>query len=155
MTFHSITKPLLFFCAGNVQQHVKTDLFREAKGGLIHSMPLSGAALLMVTFAVTGAPPFSLFLSEFTILRAGFGRGYLVLPILFVAFLVAIFSGFLIHFANLVLGPDPGLPPAETCRWKKSSVVGLALVVIVMGFWIPAPLFRLIQGAADIVVNRR
>ena len=118
-------------------------------------MPLSGAAFLMVTLAVTGSPPFSLFLSEFTILRAAFGGGYLVLPILFVTFLVAIFSGFLIHIANLVLGPDPGLPPAETCRWKKSSVVGLALVIIVMGFWIPAPLFRLIQGAADIVVSGR
>jgi hydrogenase-4 component F len=155
MTFHSITKPLLFFCAGNVQQHVKTDLFREAKGGLIHSMPLSGAAFLMVTLAVTGAPPFSLFLSEFTILRAGFGAGYLVLAVLFTTFLAAIFSGFLIHIANLVLGPDPGLPPAQTCLWKKSSVVGLALVIIVMGFWIPAPLFRLIQGAADIVTSGR
>jgi hydrogenase-4 component F len=155
MTFHSITKPLLFFCAGNVQQQLKTDLFREAKGGLIHSMPLTGAAFLMVTLAVTGAPPFSLFLSEFTILRAGFSRGYLVLAVLFITFLVAIFSGFLIHIANLVLGPDPGFPSAETCRWKKSSVVGLALVIIVMGFWIPAPLFRLIQGAVDIVVSGR
>jgi hydrogenase-4 component F len=155
MTFHSITKPLLFFCAGNVQQHRKTDLFREAKGGLIHSMPLSGAAFLLATFAVTGVPPFSLFLSEFTILRAAFSAGYLVLAVLFVAFLVAIFSGFLIHIANLVLGPDPGLPPADTCRWKKSSVVGLALVIIVMGFWIPAPLFRLIQGAAGIVTSGR
>ena len=155
MTFHSITKPLLFFCAGNVQQQLKTDLFREAKGGLIHSMPLTGAAFLMVTLAVTGAPPFSLFLSEFTILRAGFSRGHLVLTILFITFLVAVFSGFLIHIANLVLGPNPGLPSAEICRWKKSSVVGLALVIIVMGFWIPAPLFRLIQGAVDIVVGGR
>ena len=155
MTFHAITKPLLFFCAGNVQQQLKTDLFREARGGLIHSMPLTGAAFLMVTLAVTGAPPFSLFLSEFTILRAGFNRGYLVLAILFITFLVAIFSGFLIHIANLVLGPDPGLPSAETCRWKKSSVVGLALVIIGMGFWIPAPLFRLIQGAVDIVMSGR
>jgi len=155
MTFHSITKPLLFFCAGNVQQQVKTDLFREAKGGLIHSMPLTGAAFLLVTLAVTGAPPFSIFLSEFTILRAGFSGGHLVLAVLFIAFLVAIFSGFLIHIANLVLGPDPGLPPADTCRWKKSSVVGLALLIIVMGFWIPAPLFRLIQGAADIVTGAR
>jgi len=155
MTFHSIIKPLLFFCAGNVQQHLKTDLFREAKGGLIHSMPLSGAAFLMATLAVTGAPPFSLFLSEFTILRAGFSGGYLVLAILFITFLVAIFSGFLSHIANLVLGPDPGRPPAENCRWKKSSVVGLALVIIVMGFWIPAPLFRLIQGAAAIVTSGR
>ncbi len=155
MTFHSITKPLLFFCAGNVQQQLKTDLFREAKGGLIHSMPLTGAAFLMVTLAVTGAPPFSLFLSEFTILRAGFSAGYLVLAMLFVTFLVVIFSGFLIHIANLVLGPDPGLPPAENCRWKNSSVAGLALVIIVMGFWMPAPLFRLIQDAVGIVMSAR
>ena len=153
MTFHSITKPLLFFCAGNVQQHLKTDLFREAKGGLIHSMPLTGGAFLMATLAVTGAPPFSLFLSEFTILRAGFSAGHLVLSILFIAFLVAIFSGFLIHIANLVLGSDSGRPPAETCRWKKYSVTSLAFVVIAIGFWIPAPLFRLIQTAADIVTR--
>lgn len=153
MTFHSITKPLLFFCAGNVQQHLKTDLFRKANGGLIHSMPLSGAAFLMVTLAVTGSPPFSMFQSEFTILRAGFSGGYFVLAVLFVAFLVAIFSGFLIHIANLVLGPDPSLPPADACGWKKYSVGGLAGVVIVMGFWIPAPLFRLIQGAVSIVAG--
>ncbi len=153
MTFHSITKPLLFFCAGNVQQHLKTDLFRKAKGGLIHSMPWSGAAFLMVTLAVTGSPPFSMFQSEFTILRAAFSGGYFVLAILFVIFLVAVFSGFLVHISNLVLGPDPGLPAPETCRWKRCSIVGLAAVIIVMGFWIPAPLFRLIQGAASIVMG--
>jgi hydrogenase-4 component F len=153
MTFHSVTKPLLFFCAGNVQQHLKTDLFRKAKGGLIHSMPLTGAAFLMVTLAVTGSPPFSFFQSEFTILRAGFSSGSLVLSVLFVCFLVLIFSGFLVHIANLVLGDDPGVPQANLCGWKKYSVAGLAGVILVMGFWIPAPLFRLIQNAVGIVVG--
>ena len=153
MTFHSVTKPLLFFCAGNVQQHLNTDLFRKAKSGLIHSMPLTGAAFLMATLAVTGSPPFSLFQSEFTILRAGFSRGSLAVTVLFVSFLVLIFSGFLVHISNLVLGEDPGVPPAGTCGWKKYSVAGLAGVIVVMGFWIPAPLFRLIQSAAGIVVG--
>ncbi len=153
MTFHSITKPLLFFCAGNVQQYLKTDLFRKAKGGLIHSMPLTGAVFLMVTLAVTGSPPFSLFQSEFTILRAGFGGGHFVLAVFFVSFLVLIFSGFLVHIADLVLGEDPALPPAHTDDWKKYSVAGLALVIIVMGFWIPAPLFGLIQNAVGIVIG--
>jgi hydrogenase-4 component F len=153
MTFHSVTKPLLFFCAGNVQQHLNTDLFQKAKGGLIHSMPLTGAAFLMVTLAVTGSPPFSFFQSEFTVLRAGFSRGYFVLAFFFVSFLVLIFSGFLVHIANLVLGEDPGLPRADMCGWKKYSVIGMAAVIVVMGFWIPAPLFRLIQSAVGIVVG--
>src|ERR1019366_7598220 len=153
MTFHSVTKPLLFFCAGNVQQHLNTDLFRNAKSGLIHSMPLTGAAFLMVTLAVTGSPPFSFFQSEFTILRAAFSGGYFVLAVFFVSFLVLIFSGFVVHITNLVLGEDPGLPRTDICRWKKYSVAGLAVVIVVMGFWIPAPLFRLIRGAVGIVVG--
>jgi hydrogenase-4 component F len=153
MTFHSVTKPLLFFCAGNVQQHLKTDLFQKAKGGLIHSMPLTGAAFLMVTLAVTGSPPFSFFQSEFTVLQAAFARDHFVLAIFFVSFLVLIFSGFLVHVTGLVLGENPGLPAADMCRWKKYSVAGLAIVIVVMGFWIPAPLFRLIRGAVGIVVG--
>jgi hydrogenase-4 component F len=153
MTFHSVTKPLLFFCAGNVQQHLNTDLFSKAKGGLIHSMPLTGAAFLMVTLAVTGSPPFSFFQSEFTILRAGFSGGHFVLAVFFVSFLVLIFCGYLVHITGLVLGEDPGTPRAVLCGWKRYSVAGLALVIIVMGFWMPAPLFRLIQGAVSIVVG--
>jgi hydrogenase-4 component F len=155
MTFHAVIKPLMFFCAGNAQQHLKTDLFRKAKGGLIHAMPWTGAAFLLVTLAVTGSPPFSLFQSEFTILRAAFGGGHILAAVLFVVFLVAIFAGFLVHIADLVLGPDPGLPAAETCRWKKYSLLGLGSVIVVLGFWIPAPLFSLIQTASEIVVNAR
>jgi hydrogenase-4 component F len=154
MTFHSITKPLLFFCAGNVQQELKTDLFRKTKGGLIHSMPLTGAAFIMVTLAVTGSPPFSFFQSEFTILRASFSAGYFTLAAIFTGFLVAIFSGFLVHIANLVLGENPGLARTDMCGWKKYSVVGLAAVTVIMGFWIPAPLFRLIQQAAEILMAK-
>jgi hydrogenase-4 component F len=151
MTFHTITKPLLFFCAGNIQQHLKTDQFRRAKGGLIHAMPITGALFLLATLAVTGSPPFSLFQSEFTILRAGFDGGHYVPVVLFIGFLVAIFAGFLVHIARLVLGPDPGIPHAETCAWKKYSLVGLGLVIVVLGFWLPAPLFALVQSAARII----
>ena len=155
MTFHSVTKPLLFFCAGNIQQHLKTDQFRKAKEGLIHAMPISSALFLMTTLAVTGSPPFSLFQSEFTILRAAFAGRHFVPAVLFVAFLVAIFTGFLIHISRLVLGPDPGVPNSEHSAWKKYSLVGLACIVLVMGFWVPAPLYALIQGAAQVVTNVR
>ena len=150
MTFHSVTKPLLFFCAGNIQQHLKTDLFRRAHGGLIYSMPVSGSMFLMGTLAVTGTAPFSIFQSEFTILRAAFERALFVPATLCVALLGAIFTGFLVHVAKLVLGADPGLPPAAVCRWKRYPLMGLGTLIVILGFWLPSPVFHLIQNAARI-----
>ncbi len=161
LTFHSITKPLMFFCAGNVQQHLNTDLFRRAKGGVIHAMPVTGAIFLMGTLAVTGAPPFNMFQSEFTILRAGFGNAHMPASIMLVIMLVVIFSGFLIHIAKLVLGADPsgdaggGAPGGDVCPWKKYSLIGLAAVVIILGFWLPGPIFELIRNAARIAAGEQ
>ena len=165
MTFHSVTKPLLFFCAGNAQQRLKTDLFHQAKGGLIHSMPVTGSVLLMATLAVTGTPPFSMFQSEFTVLRAGFTSGHVAAAALCVAFLAAIFAGFLVHFSRLVLGAAPvdhasvseaAVSEAmEPCKWKKYSLIGLGSVVVILAFWLPGPLFELIRNAAKIASGER
>lgn len=151
MTFHSVTKPLLFFCAGNAQQLTGSDSLKKTPGGLLHSLPVSGPVFLLATLAVTGTPPFSLFQSEFTILRAGFAAQHVVLSILFVTLLVAIFAGFFYHIAQLVLGPPSDSPNGEPCRWKTYPVIGLLALVVVLGFWVPAPIYSLVQGAARIL----
>src|SRR5664279_824084 len=69
MLFHAATKPLLFFCAGNVQQHFATPYFWKVRG-VIHTLPWTGGLFLLAALAVTGTPPFSLFQSEFTVLSA-------------------------------------------------------------------------------------
>jgi hydrogenase-4 component F len=154
LTFHSLTKPLLFFCAGNVEQHIKTDLLGGVKGGILHSMPVSGTIFLMATLAVTGTPPFSMFQSEFTIFRAGFANSHAISTMVLIALLVVIFIGFLIHIVGLVLGPDPGLPAADSCRWKKCTLITLASLLVVLGFWLPAPLYELIRRAAQVARGR-
>ena len=151
MTFHSITKPLLFFCAGNAQQHTGNDALKKTAGGLVHSLPVSGPVFLLATLAVTGTPPFSMFQSEFTIMRAGFASNHPALAALLVVLLVAIFAGFFYHIANLVLGPPNGTPSGENCRWKTYPVIGLTVIIVVMGFWLPAPIYTLIQNAANIL----
>src|SRR5438445_1862656 len=74
MLFHAIAKPLMFFCAGNVQQHCGSPHFLKATGG-IRTLAWAGGLMLVATFAVTGVPPFSLFQSEFTALSAAFAAG--------------------------------------------------------------------------------
>ena len=152
MTFHSVTKPLLFFCAGNAQQQTGNDSLKKGAAGLLHALPVSAPAFLLAALAVTGTPPFSVFQSEFTVFRAGFAAGRTGAVMLFVAFVAAIFCGFFYHVAQLVFGPPNGAPRGEPCRWKTYPVIALALILVVLGFWLPAPIYALVEGASRILV---
>ena len=152
MLFHAVTKPLMFFCAGNVQQHYATPYFRDATG-VISTVPLTGGLFLMGTLAITGTPPFSIFQSEFTILSAALAESHPWLATIFIAGVVTIFCGFLVHIAKLTLGgPRPDAPPPSAeSPWKLTALVLVAAAVIVLGFWVPAPLYALVEQSAEIV----
>jgi hydrogenase-4 component F len=153
MTFHTAAKSLLFLCAGTVYQHFGTDLFAKIKSGAIRLLPFAGTVFLMATLAIVGTPPFSLFQSEFVILRAAFAGGHNLAAILFVIFGVGIFAGAVLHVSGLVLGPSEPGPAAPWYPWRDSAVLVSAAVLVVMGFWLPAPVFDLIGHAAGIVAG--
>jgi len=151
MLFHGMTKPLLFFSAGNVQQQFATPYFRKVHG-VIRVLPWTGGLFLLSALAVTGAPPFSVFQSEFKILSAAMAANHAWMAALFVGGVVAIFIGFLRHMSNLNLGvPVRTSTPVAECRWMLTAMMAVAGVVVVIGFWMPAPLYRLVETAAKIV----
>jgi hydrogenase-4 component F len=149
MTFHTIAKSLLFLCAGNVYQHCKTDLFQKI-AGVIRSMPLTGIILLMGVLAVTGVPPFSLFVSEFLIVRAALENGHVLPAVMFVLFAVGVFTGAILQSGRLLLGTSEHTV-AGGRPWRNGTIFAIASVLVVIGFWIPAPLMDLIRGAAKVV----
>jgi hydrogenase-4 component F len=151
MSFHALAKPLLFFCAGNAQQHAGDDSLRNTAGGLIRVLPMSGAALFAAVLAVTGTPPFPLFLSEFTVLRAGFAQGYGWVSIIAVALFVLIFSGMFAHVSRLLLGPAPDLPAGDRNRWTVYPLLPLAALLLLFSFWMPAPLSSLLAQSAALL----
>jgi hydrogenase-4 component F len=152
MLFHAVTKPLMFFCAGNVQQHFATPHFWKVRG-VIRSLPWTGGLFLLATLAVTGTPPFSIFQSEFTTLSAALAADRGGLAFLFIAGVVVIFAGFLIHMAKMNLGlPRLDAPSrAAECPWKLGAMAFVTVVVVALGFWLPAPLYELVQQAAHIL----
>ncbi len=151
MLFHAVTKPLLFFCAGNVQQQFGTPYFWKVRG-VLHTLPWTGGLFLMGTLAVTGTPPFSIFQSEFKILSAALhaGRGWTAF--LFLAGVVTIFAGFLVHLSKMVLGaPRSEQAPGRECGWKLAAMMPIAAWIAVLGFWLPGPVFSLVKQTADII----
>ncbi len=151
MLFHGVTKPLLFFSAGNVQQAFGSPYFRKVRG-VIHALPWTAGLLLLAAFAVTGTPPFSLFQSEFTALSAALAQNHHIAAALFTGGVVTIFVGFLLHMSKMNLGAAPeALPPMSECPWKLGAMIMVAVVVVMLGFWVPGPVFGLIQQSAHIL----
>jgi hydrogenase-4 component F len=151
LIFHAVTKPLMFFCAGNVQQHFATPFFWKVRG-VMHTLPWTGGLFLMATLAVTGTPPFSIFQSEFTILSAALAAGRGWPAFLFIAGVVTIFAGFLVHMAKLTLGAPAHAGPRDAeCPWKLGAMLLVAAAVIGLGFWLPGPLYELVSQTSQII----
>lgn len=151
MLFHGVTKPLLFFCAGNVQQEFGSPYLRKVRG-VIHVLPWTGGLFLVGAFAVTGTPPFGLFQSEFIALSGALAAGHGGAAALFIIGVVTIFVGFLVHMASLILGaPAEPRARATECPWKLGAMILVAAVIGVFGLWLPGSVYELVRLSARIL----
>jgi hydrogenase-4 component F len=151
---HTVTKSFCFFAAGAALLAVGT---REigAVRGLIRRSPAAGAALVLGGLGITGAPPLAVFLSEFSILKAGLTQKHYLATGLLALFIVIAFFGVMLHINRMVFGPpgpnDSKLENVEKFRLPFSC--GLALIiaavpVVLLGVYIPRPLSDLLAQAA-------
>jgi hydrogenase-4 component F len=146
---HSITKSLCFYVAGTVLITLETREIKSVRG-LLRISPFMGTALLLCALAIAGAPPFPIFLSEYSILLAGIRGGHSVVVAILAALIVLAFIGIMLQVNRMVFG-RPELPCEKvsiptTCR---IAVIVAALPVIVFGIYIPSPLHSLLRLAAQ------
>ena len=142
---HSLTKAMLFLTAGNIHSRYHTKLYSKISG-LNKIMPISGALWIIGFLAIVGSPPFGLFISEFAILRAGIGQHLWFVTTLFILFLIIAFIG----MANIFLHMFFGKTDINPVRENRSAVIPafiFALLILVLGLWIPGWLTNLINQA--------
>jgi hydrogenase-4 component F len=154
MLNHALAKAVLFLSSGDVALRYKT---REAGqvSGLLTAVPVTGAALLLASFAVLGSPPFGLFLSELTIVRAGFAHGSPVFPLLLLALLGLAFVPFARTAAGMLTGNAPQLASpyrdrAAVAVTAAPLILGLA-ALLVLGLWIPAGLDAALRHSIAVI----
>jgi hydrogenase-4 component F len=146
---HSVTKSFCFLAAGSARLAVQTRDIASVRG-LAWSSPVSASALLLGGLAIGGAPPFAVFLSEFSIFRAGYGQGAYVITTVLVILIVVAFFGMLYHVTHMVFG-RPVKPRLErralpvSCR---ASLLLAAVPVVLLGVYLPYPLHQLLGLAA-------
>src|SRR6266571_4981639 len=148
---HAITKSLMFFASGQVLLKYETKEIGRVSG-VIKLMPVTGGMLLLGGLALTGSPPFSVFISEFSILSAGFRQGYVVAAIAMLVLIALIFVGFLFYLNNMVFGKvNPAIKPGEVSYLSIVAMGLSALLIVGLGFFIPNPLSDLLHQASAVL----
>jgi hydrogenase-4 component F len=149
MLNHSITKSLCFFTAGMVLLSLGTRQISEVRG-LFRISPFTGSALLLCSLAIAGAPPFPIFLSEFSILSAGLRSGHNVAVAILAVLIVVAFIAIMRQVNGMLFGEPESTTPVERVPLSCRTAVLLAVIpVVVLGVYIPGPVHSLLDLAAQ------
>jgi hydrogenase-4 component F len=158
MLNHALGKSLLFFAVGNISFKFHSKHIPHITNA-INVMPITGALMLLGALGLAGAPPFSVFVSEFFILWGGLQGHHWVASSLFILFLTIAFAGFAYQFIQMTFGPKT-LPaaeletPLEAGEFNTSSIVAMLIplvLLLLLTWWMPPPLATLLNQAVAII----
>ena len=101
---------------------------------------------------MAGAPPISLFISEITIMMAGFNRGHIGITVLFLFMVVLIFAGMIYYTVKMVFGAAPaGMQSKEIGGWSTVALFLPLIAVVVFGLYVPPWLSDAIHKVAVVL----
>jgi hydrogenase-4 component F len=150
---HGVTKALAFLAAGKAIARYGTRDMRVIRG-LLTVAPIGATLLMLAALSLAGVPPFSIFVSELMVLRAGIGHGHWVAIAIFLAMVVVIFAGLLHHVSAMAFGEPTAAASREPEAWSPLlGMILLAAIMILLGLTIPGSFDGLLRRATEIIVD--
>lgn len=148
---HSLTKALLFLIAGHIVLAYRSKKIAEVQG-LLKTLPATGLLFLIGGLAIMGSPPFGPFISEFLILRDGLAHGHFIVMSFYLLFLGIIF----VSMSKAILGMVQGEKKEISQTMGRYSLMTFspmvfAVIIFVLGVYLPAPLVHFLKTAAHLL----
>lgn len=148
---NGLIKGMLFLAVGNLVLATGTSVVADMRG-MLRVRPVSAWLLVAGLFAVTGSPPFGLWVSEFSIIIGAVREHHPWIAGATVVMLAIIFVGIARMILGIVFG-EPAVADDESSSVaeRPSLIVGpvlLASMVLLLGLYIPAPLRSVVGRAA-------
>ncbi len=145
--YHALLKSILFFSAGNIFVKYGSTKIQNVSG-VFRTLPVTGVIFFGAFLALSGLPPFGMFLSKMLILSAGFSAHPILVVLIFVL-LAVVFFGLFRQISALCFGHvSPGILPGESNAWTTLPIIALSAVFVVLSFIFPAPLREVLEQAA-------
>jgi hydrogenase-4 component F len=147
---------VLFLSSGNIHRSYGGKTTEIVQGALTR-LPWSGGLFLAGFIAITGSPPFSPFVSEFSIISSIFTERQYLVGGLFLLFLAVIFIGMALTVLPMVMG-TPRTDLEVTDYRDQLLTVGpplvMLLVIVWLGVWPPEALLQLLKDGAAMLEVR-
>jgi hydrogenase-4 component F len=151
LTGHALAKSTAFLAAGRVLTRYRRRDIAETTG-VLNAMPVTGPIFAASIVALVGLPPFSLFVSEVLLLRAGWMAGHPALTGLVLVVLLLALGALARHAQQMTLGPRPADITAGEPERVGAALLVLPLVALIwIGTWLPLGAESLLTRAAEIL----
>jgi NADH-quinone oxidoreductase subunit M len=145
MVSHGLVSGALFLCVGVLYDRLHSRQIADY-GGVVNTMPVFGAFMVLFALANTGLPGTSGFVGEFLVIIASFRASFWYSALAAVTLILgAAYTLWLVK--RVVFGPvlSPRVAALEDLNSREFIVLGaLAAVVLLVGVW-PAPLLKVIE----------
>jgi NADH-quinone oxidoreductase subunit M len=149
MISHGLISGAMFLCVGVMYDRVHS---REisAYGGVINTMPIFGAFMVLFAMANSGLPGTSGFVGEFLVVLSAFKANFWYAALAALTLILgAAYTLWLVK--RVIFGPVANHHVAELTdvNGREFLVLGaLAIAVVVLGVW-PAPLLDIMRGSIE------
>src|SRR5438309_11259665 len=145
MISHGLISGALFLCVGVLYDRVHSRQIADY-GGVVNTMPVFAAFMVLFALANTGLPGTSGFVGEFLVILASFNASFWYSALAAVTLVLgAAYTLWLVK--RVIFGPvtSPRVAALDDLNGREFVVLSaLALAVLVVGVW-PAPLLKVMQ----------
>lgn len=148
MTVHSLAKSGIFHAVGHLSQRAGGQRFDDLRGLTVSHPPL-GWGLLAGIVAISGLPPFGLFMSEFLVVTTAAASAAWVAAALAAGLLVGLAA--LASRAQWLCFGTPTLEPGPSAAHALVPLYAHLALVAAAGLWLPAPLVVWFQSVAALL----
>jgi len=151
---HGFSKALLFCLSGNILIKYGTrDLTKIT--GVLRAAPITAVLLFMGLFAVSGFPPFAMFISELLAVVAGVVSHNIWAVIILGLALTIVIAAFIRVIAKSVFGtPAEGVKKGDLGFFSLLPQVLMVAVILWFGIAMPQPFLKGIDSATAIVLQK-